>query len=552
MALFKKNIVVGVSVSFESGLEVAQIDFSAGKILKYGSRQLIYDNNRREIADLDIFKETLEELLFDLQIPKGSEIVLNLPSVVFKVKDYPASLNAEQIFGIIEEDMLETPIFKESDPCISAVKLPISTIQSSKIAYSVLQKPSLIEIAMQIKDLGYKLKVIDTSVNSTLNTLIYRELVDVNPETTWVMMLVESNCCRVIPMQGRNYIDCFEERISIGEVLGDDENYSTVINAVAPYLKNLPSKYLCVVSKTNIISAEALAGKLYYSSPIIHQEANCFIKEPLLEMADAVDPSIAKRVSFDVIGAAINTEFEPYSTAKFNLFNETLGDVYILEQPLTVKMGNNTIVFSMENMILASILFALLILGIGFAGSWFINKEIESKQEDLDFINSKIAQSEKYIRDNQHLVSSELFDESFEISKGLAHNKNLFLYYQIVGTRIPKKLWLTAMELGQNTTIEGQADNVESVYSFYRNIKNTVLDTKVQLQKLSLATNSNMTELSLDGTFDTESIITSMNADFYEFSISDKPKEDTEETDRSDIKPSKQVKKKIPGDLQDF
>lgn len=357
-------------------------------------------------------------------------------------------------------------------------------------------------------------------------------------------------------MQGRNYIDCFEERISIGEVLGDAENYSTVINAVAPYLKNLPSKYLCVVSKTNIISAEALASKLYYSSPIIHHEANCFVKEPLLELAEAIDPSIAKRVSVDVIGAAINTEFEPFSTARFNLFNETLGDVYLLEQPPVIKLNETmSIVLSMENMILASIVVALLILGIGFIGSWFVNREISSKQEDLDFINSRIAQSEKYIKDNQHLVSSDLFDENYEISKGLAHNKNLFLYYQIVGTRIPKKLWLTSMELGQYTTLEGQADNVESVYSFYRNIKNTVLDTKVQLQKLSLAANStDITELSLDGSFDTESIITSMNADFYEFNISDKPAENTseEDNDKSDIKPSKYAKKKVPNGLQDF
>ena len=60
MALsFKKNIVVGVSVTPEIGLEVAQIDFTSKIVLKYGYKQLAYDNIRREIADMDIFKETL-------------------------------------------------------------------------------------------------------------------------------------------------------------------------------------------------------------------------------------------------------------------------------------------------------------------------------------------------------------------------------------------------------------------------------------------------------------------------------------------------------------
>ena len=100
---FKKNIVVGVSVNPEVGLEVAQVDYANRTVLKYGCRQLAYDNARREIADMDIFKETLQDLFMELQIPKGSDIVLNLPSIIFKVTDYPASLNEEQVQTAIEE-----------------------------------------------------------------------------------------------------------------------------------------------------------------------------------------------------------------------------------------------------------------------------------------------------------------------------------------------------------------------------------------------------------------------------------------------------------------
>ena len=60
---FKKNIVIGLSISPENGLEVAQIDYAEKKVLKYGCKPLSYDFARREIADLDLFKETLSFLL---------------------------------------------------------------------------------------------------------------------------------------------------------------------------------------------------------------------------------------------------------------------------------------------------------------------------------------------------------------------------------------------------------------------------------------------------------------------------------------------------------
>ena len=220
MELFKKSIVVGVSITPEIGLEVAQIDFDSRMVLKYGVRPLEYDTNRREIADLDIFKETLQDLFLELEIPKNAEIILNIPSVVFKINDYPAALDESQIVNAIEEDLADYYLFKNSEPCISATQMPNSSIQFNKIAYTAAQKAMLLEIAMIIKELGCKLSVIDTSVNSVLNALMYKERVSIEPDTTWVLMIVESFCCRILLMSGKNYVDAFEERISIGAVFG--------------------------------------------------------------------------------------------------------------------------------------------------------------------------------------------------------------------------------------------------------------------------------------------------------------------------------------------
>lgn len=549
MALLKKSSIVGVSVTPEVGLEVAQIDFATQTVLKYGIRQLEYDASRREIADLDLFKEALQDLFFELQIPKGTEVVLNIPTVAFKTNDYPAALDEAQISNAIEEELADHYIFKTVEPAVSAVRLPNASMQFYKIAYTAAQKQMLIEIALGIKDMGYKLVGIDTSVNSVLNALMYKQRVDVSIDS-WVLLIVDSYCCTIITMNGKNYVDTYEERISIGQVLDDAENYSTVVGTVTPILKNLPSKYLCVVSKTNIISAEVLASKLSYTAPIIHQEANCFSKEAFLELGPEVDEKFANIVSLDIIGAAIYKDFEQYSDAHFNLFNKSLGDIYTSEQPPEIMLGGRTIVFTPQLLIFAFIVVAIVIILPTVGALLYYANLISTQQNKMAELNQKLQEINQFLKDNEN-VSSDLFDEGDEIRLGLAHNKNIYSYYTIVGTEIPKKLWLTHLKLSDKTTIEGQADNLESVYAFFRSIKDYNPNSDIKLQKLGLASKTSFTPIEEnvengDNTnsqeFDTDSILTSLNADFYEFIISDdknagksQAKQGTENTDNNGL-----------------
>lgn len=518
MLNFNKSIVVGVAVNPELGLEVAQIDVTTKTVLKYDYRPLAYDNNKREIADLDIFKETLLELLTAMEIPKGSDVVLSIPPSLFKVVDYPASLQDEQVRSAIEEDLLENPMFQDMDPALCMFKMPNSTIQFNKFVYSIASKTTLIEIVMQFDELGYNIIAIEPSPDASLNALVYNERLNVAPDVSWLMLQVENNCFRLISMQGKNYVDIIEERISIGEVLGDEENYGTVVSAVDPLLKNLPSQYMFVVSKTNIISAEVLANKLLYNAPIVHQEANIFAKDLFLEVAPEVDSSKAKSMSLDVVGAAIHREFKPY--VQLNLFNPALGDVYTSKQPPVIRIGDKDVELSLQNMIVASIAFALIVLIPVFAGLVYLQKIINANNQEGASLDQQIAKEERYLKENED-ISTELFDEGDEIRLGLVHNKNIYTYFTIVGTEIPQKLWLTSLKLGENIEIEGQADNLESIYAFFRNIKDYDPSFPLKLQKLGLATKSKMQTLTDEGSFDTESIITSMNADFYEFRISD-------------------------------
>ena len=534
MALnFGKKMVVGVSVTPDIGLEVAHIDYVNHKIMSYISKPLEYDIARGEVADLDIFKDTLLDCFNDLGIPQGSEVVLNLPSSVFQIRDWSAAMDQNQIQLNIQDELAEHPLFQNasSEPVISYCKMLNSTIQMQKLAYTAAPFAMVNEIAMQIRDLKYKLVAIDTSVNSTLNALVYNERVNTSPDVSWIMLIVENSSCKIVTMQGPNYVDCFEEKISIGEVLGDAENYSTVLSAINPILKNLPSQLLYVISKTSIISAKALADKITYNATIVHQEANIYNTEPIMDYDSSIGSDNAKTISLDVIGAAIRRDFEQQQLlrAPLNLFNKTLGDIYISQTPPIF----NGIELSLENMIKYGVILAALILGISGIAFAVIKNTTNQQQTKLDGINSEISQIEAFLKANED-ISSESFSEGDEIRIGLQSNKNIYSYYTIVGTEIPKKLWLTSLDLGEHTIIKGQADNLESVYSFYRNIKDYNPTSPIKLQKLGMATKANIAGLNKSGEFDTNSILTSLNADFYEFVISDgaeSAKEDKEKTD---------------------
>ena len=165
----------------------------------------------------------------------------------------------------------------------------------------------------------------------------------------------------------------------------------------------------------------------------------------------------------------------------------------------------------------------------------FLFKTIKNQQNNLVDLNGQIEKIQKFLKDNED-ISSDLFDEGDEIRTGLGHNKNIYSYYTIVGTEIPKKLWLTHLKLGEKTTIEGQADNLESVYAFFRSIKDYNPESDIKLQKLGLATNSKVQKLDDNSSdVETDSILTSLNADFYEFRISNEPEVKKEDLEKKDL-----------------
>ena len=532
--VFKKSTIIGVAVSPERGLEVAQIDYATGTVEKYGRKSIDYNIVKREIADLDLFKDSLQDLLEEMAIPKGAELVFSMPTVAFKVSDYPSRLETIQLESAIEEELYDNSYLKNYEPCFSYVAME-SALQFQKVAYTALQKSIMIELALSVKEMGYKIRAIDTSATSVLNSLVYLDRVNTDPDTNWVLLTIDNACCRVMSMMGRKCLDTSEEKISIGEVLSDAENYATVIAAIEPLLRNLPAKYLCIVSKTNVISAEVISNKISYSAPIIYQEANCYQKEQFLNTSPLVDQEYAKSISLDVIGAAIYDSYSKASGWSFNLYNKTLGEVYLVDQPpMLGKIVLTNGLLLTVGIIVAAVIAALNIFALG----WFAVQN-STMQSEIDEKQAKIAKINAFLEEHKALTTDS-FDEGDEIRKGLGHNKDVYSYYTIVGTEIPQKLWLTHLKLGDGNTIEGQADNIESVYAFFRSIKDYNPSSDITLQKLGLAS---MSAKDLND-IDSESVLTTLNADFYEFRMSNEEMEEEEYEEEVDGKKVKKKRKK--------
>lgn len=550
MSLFRKSEVIGVSVSPENGLEVAEIDYTSGTVLRYERKSIEYNSVKREIADLDLFKETLQDLLESMNIQKGAELVLNFPTVAFKVADFPAALETSQVESAIEEELYDNPYLRNYEPCYDYAVIN-SSLQFNKYIYTALQKSTIIELVLSIKEMGYRVVAIDTSMNSLLHSLIYLNRVNTEPDTNWVLLTVDNSCCRITSMLGKNYIDVYEEKISIGEVLSDAENYSSVIAAVEPILRNLPSKYLCVVSKTNIISAEILSNKITYSAPIVYQEANGYLKEQLLNTSHLVAEEYKKSISLDVIGAAIYNNYKNTSLVNINMFNKTLGDVYFIEQPPSIMNGKIVLTNGLLTFIgiIIAVILAIVVI-VTFVYFSVQNSQLESEIAQME---KEIKRIDDYLKAHSD-ISSDNFNEGDEIKIGLNHNKNIYSYYTIVGTEIPQKLWLTHLKLGDKTTIEGQADNIESIYAFYRSIKDYNPSSNISLQDLGLATagHKDFSDIGFD---DTATILSSLDADFYKFKISDDTasaaKDEDDENGDKKAKSKKQNSKKTQKNKND-
>jgi len=527
-----KKSIIAVAVTPDMGLEVAEMNYATGTIDKYVQKDIGVVTVRNIIPDLDVFKEVLADCFAELGIAKGSGVILSLPTINMGIGNYMTSQSDESIVQLISGDLIEKELlFRDNDPLVVTTGLSV-TVQSKIVAYTASVYSIVQEAARIIVEMGYKIESIDVSTASVFRALIQTGKVQAQPDTTWMMLLADNSAARLLVLDGERLVEYKEEQLmyDFSDTAG---NCDMVAQAISPYFEKVPAKYLFVVSRTDCVSAEMLASKLKYNNAIIFLEANSFKKEGFID-APQLPADVAMNISLDVIGACLYNE----RYIHFNLFSPELGDVYWAQQPPQFKFGETTVVLSNDELVKWVVMFLLIILLPAAGIYYYFMTECGKLEEDYNVAKQKLVETQAKIKKYEGMVSAEKFSESDEIRIGVSKNTEIYNYFDLLGREMPKKLWLTSLTLSNShVELSGQADNIESIYTFFRNIKDAISGTPVKLQKLGLANAEGLTAPVLSDeelpenndmySFDENSndIILSSNADFYEFLISDKTAE---------------------------
>ena len=487
------GIDVHITVSPACGLEMTVVDGHGG-IKSYASVPLEYNEAQREIANYDEFKTGIETLFQMRNInPKKANVHLSLPTVWFGMKEgLPLLLDDNAITNIVIGDLENTYIFKRKDPIPFWFDALASTNSDSRsVFYTAIQADVVDTVKGIFAEMGSSLVSVSCSLFADLKALYatgYATEQMNDDGNSWSLMIVNNSGYQMLGMQGKRILEYFEEPLPLKSYEGE-EIYSEIENAVQIALMSTPSTSLVIVSETDLVSAEVLSKKLQFGGTVIPVEDNQFRKEPLMEMSLNIIPEDQIKVSLHSIGECAPNEAFPISVDFLAAGGQKAAKVEVLEIPL----GNGKVLSltPQKAIIAAAILFVLILAPIGAAHMFVqnMNNKMTEKSADLD---TQITDLDNQIKQYESQNGEVQFDPLAEIEKVLKNNRLKIIAYAALGESIPKNLYLTYFMTGDDGMIDikGCADSVEDVYVFFKNLKDSMVESKLRLSKLDLKSGS--------------------------------------------------------------
>lgn len=490
------KITVGVSISPSLGVEMIEIDRTTGTVTKYSHRPLEYNHSTREIADYAHLQIALEELFDELRIPKKSNIILSVPNVHFGMISLPLLLTDEAITNAVISEVEQSYIFKRQEPVVSWTEV-YSNIETENrtLAYTALQKSVLDGITEICDEIGCTISAVENSYTSLLRALHYTGLAkeEMKENVTWNLMIIGQNSYSILSMLDKKIIEYYEEPLALKSFV-DDEIYNAITTSAKLTLIGLPANYLFIVSETDLVSAEVLSMKISVDSTIHFLECNKYTQNEMLPINLNILPKKALQITPEAIGA-ITYPFDTFPL-KLNLVADkevssgilsddfaypkiNLGGLEIELDPAFIKK----IALIVGGIIILPVLGASLLLG-----QVFIPKE----QAKLNELNSKIDASNDSIKQYSQENKNNTFNLNTSIDTIIKNTENKLAYYSALGLSIPKNLWITyyvSNETGK-IDIKGKSKDVESIYTFYKNLKQMVNNSDIRLYKLEIASES--------------------------------------------------------------
>lgn len=490
------KITVGVSFSPGFGLEMIEIDNATKTVSKYGCKPLEYNYSTREILDYNEFQNALEGLFDELHIPKKSNVVLTMPNVHFGTISLPLLLTDDAITNAIISEVEQSYIFKRQDPVVSWVEINSNIDTENKdIAYTAIQQTALDGINAACMEIGCTLVSIETSYSSLLKALYYTEAAkeQMKDNVTWNLMVIGQNSYSLLSMVGKKIVEYYEEPLALKSFI-DDEIYNAITSSAQLTLVGLPANYLFIISETDLVSAEVLSMKIPFEGTTTYLECNKYSQTELMTVNLNILPNRALRITPEAIGSAIY----PFCDfpLRFNLTGKadsiSAGELADDEYP-RVNIGNveveltQAFIKKVSLIIGAAIIIPAIIL---FFVLMQIDKQVKAKVTALD---SKIELANQEIsKYNNANSAGSTFDVNSEIVKISAQNRMKLIYYSALGMSIPNKLWVSYyMTTAENgVDIKGKSSDVQNIYIFYKNLKQSVTNSDIKLYKLEMSSGS--------------------------------------------------------------
>jgi len=485
---------VYLSVTPGVGLEMIQLDYTKHEVVNYAVRDLVYDEKMREITDYTAFANATAEMFQELNISPKCEVVLNMPLVVFgKTDQFGLMIGNEQVTGGIESMLDTNYVFQRTNPTVTWQDIPSAGASDSgeyrNIIYAAIQSTVIEQLGQALAKIGANLIRVENSLTSTLRALDYTGCAQaqMQPNVSWNLMIVNSVGYSVVSMLGTNIVDYYEEPLPVKSLEGDSI-YEAINQSAQIALMNYTANYLFILSDSDRVSAEVLATRLHTQSKVLILENNSFKKEDLLSIGLNVLQTYSSKISLQAIGTAVSDVLDypvhlSFAGTSAAAVAATSCKINIGEKEyeLTKKGG-----FYVAAVLAIPLLVVLLLSHTVFPGL------VNSKQKNLDEINSKISTIDAEIKKYQNTETTTVFNVKTEIENGIKNNRSKLMNYVAAGDVIPKTVWLTYfMTQGDGLVdIKGVSSNVTDISVFFKNMRDSLIGTKLRLQKLEMVSQS--------------------------------------------------------------
>jgi len=482
--------VLGISLTPGLGLEAVLYDKHKNTVLKYSRRKVDYNFSVREIQDYVQFKTALSDLLDDLQVPDKTPAYLVLPNVYFDFVEIPATACSDvEIRTLITSKAEDFYIFKKEEPVSGWAEVyNTGSTGEKRFACASFQPSAVDEIRNIFNDAGLVLVGIESAYSATLRGLYLTGVADdiILEQSSWTVMLVNSNSFTLFNMLGNNFCDYSEVPLAIRS-FSPEEAYEAIVSSASQFLSSGNSMRLYIVSQTDEICAETLKRQMQFDREIIAINSNKFSRQPVVNVLTATDHSAANALTCSAIGATcpnIN-DFrltiniiadDPNASLGVYFTTDFLGKQIEVTQDLVTK-------------ICIMIIVASLVLFGGTAAvanclNGIAQDKVASFNQEISNVDAMIEAERKKTEVAPEIDFTAIIDEI------ASQNVLTVSYYDSISSSLPKSIWLTKYfsKNGNRVAVKGIAESIVEIYEYYKNLRLVSPEADIKLTELKVVT----------------------------------------------------------------